>query len=338
MDALLARPAWLRDVDELPHTAEPIGLWCENYLTYLYAPEAGVGVWTHMCHRGGPPERWDEKFLVVLPGGRVLAAKAIGPGNGDGSGPRTCGLALRCEEPYRRWLMTFDGDARSLSSAALWEAPVADGEHVPVELRLECSALGPAYDFGEQHLDQSWGHGHYEQPLAYAGTLQVGDEEPIALQGIGLRDHSWGPRDYAQIGSTAWIHGQFPGSGRTFMAVAVTGRPPRPPFTYAVIGDGERTERTSITALPVLTDASAAPNGYELLVGDATIRAEILTTLRMAFVGPTEIALGAHRGENVNHDYLISFTRFQWDGEVGYGVTDRTVELNPGGIGDGNND
>jgi hypothetical protein len=319
---------------------EPVPLWCENYLTYMYAPDAGIGVWTHMCHRGGPPERWDEKFLVALPDGRVLAAKASGPGYMTASPPtlRTCALALRCEEPYRCWTMTFDGDARVVDRAGLFDAAVADGEHVPVALTLDCRGLGPAYDFGEQHLDQSWGHGHYEQPLTCTGTLQVGDEPPLALHGTGLRDHSWGPRDYAQIGSTAWIHGQFPVSGRTFMAVAVTGRPPRRPFSYAVIGDGERTGRASVAALPILTDVASAPDGYELLVGDETIRAEIMTTLRMAFVGPTEIALGAHRGENVNHDYLISFTRFEWGGEVGYGVTDRTVELNPGGIGDGNND
>ena len=340
-EAVVARPAWLRDIDELPHAPEPVPLWCENYLTYLWAPDTGVGVWTHMCHRGGPPERWDEKVLIALPDGRVLAAKAIGPGHlGDApTGPRTCALSLCCEQPYRRWTMTFDGDARLLTRAELHEQPVADGEHTPVRLQLDIEALGPAYDFGEQHLDQSWGHGHYEQPLSYKGTIQVGDEEQITLAGTGLRDHSWGPRDYAQIGSTAWIHGQFPTSGRTFMAVAVTGRPPRPQFTYAVAGDAERCERATVGALPLIGDEGDVHAPYELELNGTLIRAEVLDTVRMAFVGPTEIALGRHRGERVNHDYLIAFTRFQWEGEIGYGVTDRTVELhNTGGAGDGNND
>jgi hypothetical protein len=328
LPATVGRPDWLRDADELPHAPEDVPLWCENYLTYMYAPEAGIGVWTHMCHRGGPPERWDEKFLVALPDGRVLAAKAIGPGYPEG-GPRTCALGLRCEEPYRRWTMRFDGDARALTGNELFDAAVADGEHVPVELQLECRALGPAYDFGEQHLDQSWGHGHYEQPLAYTGHVSIDGGASFELWGMGMRDHSWGPRDYAQIGSTAWIHGQFPDSGRTFMAVAVTGKPPRPAFTYAVTGDATLTERASVEALPLLADADGAAAGetYELELNGSAIRAEVLTTLRMAFVGPTEIALGKHRGARVNHDYLISFTRFEWDGEIGYGVTDRTVEL-----------
>jgi hypothetical protein len=323
------RPAWLRDVDELPHAPEPVPLWCENYLTYMWAPDAGVGVWTHMCHRGGPPERWDEKVLITLPGDRVLAAKAIGPGvaAAAATGPQTCALALRCAEPYRRWTMHFDGDARLLGAAELFDAPVADGSHTPVQLRLELAALGPAYDFGEQHLDQSWGHGHYEQHLSFSGSIQVGDAPPVSLAGTGLRDHSWGPRDYAQIGSTAWIHGQFPDSGRTFMAVAVTGKPPRPQFTHAVAGDAAHSAPATVGALPLLVDARDAGAGYELVIDGSVIRAELLDTVRMAFVGPTEIALGRHRGEHVNHDYLIAFTRFEWDGEVGYGVTDRTVEL-----------
>lgn len=347
--AAAGRPQWLREVDELPHAPEPVPLWCENYLTYLWTPAAGVGVWTHMCHRGGPPERWDEKLLISLPGGRVLAAKAIGPGHVDRSSRRlqTCGLSLRCEEPYRRWTMTFDGDARALSCKELFERSVADGEHVPVELRLECNAFAPAYDFGEQHLDQSWGNGHYEQSLAYAGTLKVGDDQEIELRGTGLRDHSWGPRDYAQIGSTAWIHGQFPRSGRTFMAVAVTGQPPRRPFSYAVVGDPGGIVPARAGQLPILTDAERAGDAYELVLDspgreDSVLSAEVLSTVRMAFVGPTEIALGNHSGGGANHDYLISFTRFEWDGEVGYGVTDRTVELigdhNTGGAGDGDDD
>jgi hypothetical protein len=336
--AAAGRPRWLRDADELPHAPDDVPLWCENYLTYLYAPAAGVGVWTHMCHRGGPPERWDEKVLVALPGDRYLAAKAIGPGYPD-NGPRTCGLALRCEEPYRRWTMRFDGDARLLTRNELHSGPVADGEHVSVELALDVTAIGPAYDFGEQHLDQAWGHGHYEQPLSYVGTLSVAGEAPIELTGTGLRDHSWGPRDYAQIGSTAWIHGQFPRSGRTFMAVAVTGNPPRPALIYAVTGNAGQSTPASVGPLPTITDAGNAGDGYEVTLNGSVLKAEILDTVRMAFVGATEIALGRHRTSRVNHDYLISFTRFEWDGEVGYGVTDRTVELTNhtlGGAADGN--
>ena len=325
----MARPAWLRDEDELPHSPGDAPLWCENYLSYLYAPDVGVGVWSHMCHRAGSPELWDEKFLVALPGDRYLAAKAFSPGYAD-RGPRTSALWLSCQEPFARWTMRFTGAARLLDGAQLRSRPVADGPHVPVELVLDVAAIGPAYDFGEEKLDQSWGTGHYEQPLRYRGRLRYG-EESLELDGTGLRDHSWGARDYTQIGSTAWIHGQFPESGRTFMAVGVTGQPPRGAFTYAVTGDRIAVRPATAAELPILHDRRGASEPYQLLLRGsdgtaATIDAEILGSLDMAFVGPTEIALGTHGGPAVNHHYVISFTRFDWDGEVGYGVTDRTIE------------
>jgi len=40
---------------------------------------------------------------------------------------------------------------------------------------------------------QAFARGHYEQHVGARGVIRVGDEE-WALDGYGLRDHSWGPR------------------------------------------------------------------------------------------------------------------------------------------------
>ena len=59
----------------------------------------------------------------------------------------------------------------------------------------------------------------------------------------------------------------------------------------------------------------------------ATITAEILAPMRMVFRGPSGISMGFHRGPEVNHDYVEAQSRFTCDGEVGYGLTERSVEL-----------
>jgi hypothetical protein len=322
------RPGWLSDADELPHVPPGVPLWCENYLSYVYAPTAGIGIYLHMCHRGGHPDLWDEKFVVSLPDDRFLLAKSFSPGYPD-RGPVTAALSLRCEEPFRVWTQCFRGAARLLEGGELRSAPVSDGVHVPVQLELQCHAFSPAYDFGGEKLDQSWGTGHYEQHHRAAGELRVG-EEVFAVEGTGLRDHSWGPRDYRQIGSTVWAHGQFPNSGRSFMAVLVSGRPPRPPFTYSVISDGGSVVPVSARGIEARTRRAQADEDYTFELvgpdGTSTIRARIERSIDMAFVGPTEIALGTHRGPEVNHAYVESFTRFEWDGEVGYGATDVSIE------------
>jgi hypothetical protein len=282
-----------------------------------------------MCHRCGPPELWDEKFVVALPDDRFLLVKAFSPGYAD-PGPATAAVSLECVEPFTRWRQRFRGAARLVSGAELRSRPVGDGAHVPVELDLACEAFSPAYDFGGESLDQSWGTGHYEQHQRVTGELVV-DGERFELEGTGLRDHSWGPRDYAQIGSTVWVHGQFPGSRRAFMAVYVAGQPPRPPFAYAVVSDGRSIAPVTATGIEPRARRAQAdePYAFELTGPDgvASIRAEILTSIDMAFIGPMEIALGTHRGADINHAYVESFTRFEWDGEIGYGATDVGIQL-----------
>jgi hypothetical protein len=327
----IVRPAWLSEEDELPHPPPDTALWCENYLAYAYAPASQIGVYVHMCHRGGPPELWDEKFVVALPDDRFLLAKSFSRGFSD-QGPATAGVTMRCREPFRIWTLSFHGAARLISGEELRSSPLTDGLHTPVELELTCRAFGPAYDFGAEKLDQSWGTGHYEQAHRVGGELTVGGRT-FSLEGTGLRDHSWGTRDYAQIGSTIWVHGQFPRSGRSFMAVQVSGRPPRKPFAYAVSSDGRSVLPAAAQGLRPPADRAQAGEKYtfDLVTAEGTsrVRAEILKSIDMAFIGPSEIGLGTHHGADVNHAYLESFTRFEWDGEVGYGATDVSIDRVP---------
>ena len=50
----------------------------------------------------------------------------------------------------------------------------------------------------------------------------------------------------------------------------------------------------------------------------------------MSFVGPAEIAIGTHSAPAANHHYIEGVARFDWDGEVGHGIAERSVAL--GGI------
>lgn len=325
-----ARPAWVRDADELPHEPRDVPLWCENYLSYVHDYERGAAVWMHLCHRPGNPSIWQETLLAALPGGRILASKAIGPADVGGRGVRVSGLSYTCDRPFAEWTKRFEGGARLVAGDELRSGPLADGPHVPVEMELSCRQSGPAFDFGAEKLDQEWGHGHYEQHQEVTGTLAFGDET-LELSGTGLRDHSWGPRDYNRIGSTTWIHGQFPESGRTFMVVLVTGTPPAEPFSHGVVCEGGEVVRVKAADIPVAASQSQADEGYELKLetpgGTSTIRAEVKRTMHMSFVGPGEIAIGTHDSPGANHHYIEGLSRFDWDGEIGHGITERSVPL-----------
>jgi hypothetical protein len=189
--------------------------------------------------------------------------------------------------------------------------------------------MSPPFDFGTDHLDQDWAVGHYEQHGRLTGELRVAGER-YEIAGTGLRDHSWGPRDYRRIGTTTWLHAQFPDGGRSLMAVLVTGVPPRPPFSVATIGNADTIRHVSAEGLPLADDLAAAEADYAFTLNGEDVRATVVNPLRAALVGAAEIALGTHAAPGANHHYIDAFTRFEWGGEVGYGLTERSVDLQGG--------
>ncbi len=57
---------------------------------------------------------------------------------------------------------------------------------------------------------EEFAKGHYEQLVAATGTIAVGDQE-WAVQGFGLRDHSWGPRTWQAPWYYRWLTANFGG-------------------------------------------------------------------------------------------------------------------------------
>jgi predicted secreted hydrolase len=62
----------------------------------------------------------------------------------------------------------------------------ADGSEVPVD------------------AERSFAKAHYEQHTKVTGTITVGDEV-LDLDGLGLRDKSWGPRHWQALTWYRWI-------------------------------------------------------------------------------------------------------------------------------------
>jgi len=330
-----AAPSWLTSTHELPldpRSAPP--LWSENYLCYVWSPANGVGVYFHLCRTLKGVPIWNEQLVVVLPGGRYLVSKGQSRGTVNERDFTVCGLQLRFEEAFERLNISFQGGARLLTREEYHAGPVQDGEHLPVDMHLNFKAMSPPFDLGTAHLDQAWAVGHFEQHGEITGSLAFGDE-CFEISGTGLRDHSWGARDYKDIGTTTWLHAQFPQSGRSLMAVLVTGVAPRPAFRYAVLGGRDSLAPVEVAGVEGAETLEQTHAPYELRVTGAdgtvsTIRAEVLDATRAALIGPSEIALGTFAAPEANHHYVDAFTCFDWDGEIGYGVTERTVDLTQG--------
>ncbi|WP_029138640.1 DUF7065 domain-containing protein [Nakamurella lactea] len=150
--------------------------------------------------------------LFFLPDGRTLfATDNVETSQQDtlAAGP----LTLEIAEPHVRQHIRWDGPTSEFTDARALTDPrsaFAAAPRTPVRLDLTCSGRGDSLGAdGETNvLEETMARGHYEQFIRVQGTLAVG-EDTFAVSGAGLRDHSWGPRDWAGPVRYRWVTAAF---------------------------------------------------------------------------------------------------------------------------------
>jgi hypothetical protein len=318
------RPVYLRDADERCHQAPAdVAMWSENYLSGVCFPSAQAGAWFHQSRPQHDPRFWESVFTFMLPGDRFLVAKGAAHADPHASS-FGAGLTYECLEPFRLWRKSFHGLARLVSGDQLRSGPLPDGPHVAVDMDLMWEGAGPTFDMDMS--EQVWAgvKAHYQQHCRVRGQLAFGDER-YELRGCGIRDHSWGPRDLAQLGNHVWIYGEFPSGRRIMYFHHVT------PTGAGLLEHGHELDRelrpiTKVGELPVPRPAAHWGDAYtvEFRCADGEVRklhGDILTAVPLAMDNGSELILGAP-GATASHHLFESASRFEWDGEVGYGITE----------------
>jgi hypothetical protein len=312
--------------------ADGVELWSENYFFQFYDPAQQVGLWTHLGRMPHDPTIWRSLVTAFLPGGEVLVGKAYGPGPepaGRG-GPSNGTLAFRCDRPLTDWTVSGEALVRRTSLEQLAGGLHTDGPVIPLSFRYEFEALTPIWDLGAATMSgQSWALTHYEQPGLVVGQVRCGDRS-WAVAGAGIRDHSYGPRDFAHFRRGSWVHAEFP-SGRVFVALRMWSNDDRVALDSAFIcEDGKLREATPVD-MPTLESAVAEPRRGLVRLDDGgravEVEFEVLTAKTMTLAEPNEPLYGADRadpGVKILNDAIV---RCRWDGEVGYGLCERSRRI-----------
>lgn len=314
-----ATEAALVDESEFPLSdppAEP--LWTENFCFVTVDPETRIGIYSHLGRTAFNRALWRELVAVAMPDGTLLLAKNYGtladqhvPGGGM--------LRYRCDIPWQRWRAQFDGAAIRTSRAALESSFLSDGVRTPLEFDLEYEAVAPIWDLSADMHEQSWGDGHYEQFCRVHGVLVV-DGKPTPFNGHGLRDHTRGSRDYAGIERFIWTHGVFP-DGSGFIALDV--KVGDDLLSRAALIQRGAIAETPVSSMPVLTREQPDPfSPVEFSLDGALVAGKVFESVPAALIAPNEVLFG-HSAEYATHRLFEGFTRFEWKGQVGWGLTER---------------
>jgi hypothetical protein len=160
--------------------------------------------------------RAEMTITLYLPDGRVLFMfdrPAIDNNDSFDAG----GARFDVLEPTQRLRTTYQGSVAELKEPRLMADPkraFAESPSKRVSLDLMHNAVGPLYGLvgakeqTDRPAEKQFGKAHYEQHMHVTGSLEI-DDESYAIDGYGIRDHSWGPRYWQNIQSYEWLTMNF---------------------------------------------------------------------------------------------------------------------------------
>ena len=122
------------------------------------------------------------------------------------------GMKFEVIEGLEKLRTTYEGRAVYLTDPAQMADPSSafkNNPHKPVKVDLLHEAAGPAYgSTGKNHKvvdpEKEFAKAHYEQHMKVTGTVEI-DGVVTEIDGLGLRDHSWGPRYWQAIHRYRWL-------------------------------------------------------------------------------------------------------------------------------------
>jgi len=361
IDDNVLNPFGVDPIDELPHRAVAVRNWTEYVYFFGYDGNARQGVSIHVGREPTDTDIWRGTLGVFLPDGdTLLVAKYLGR-DGTDRGPGAGPLQVRCITPFRTWMVEFNGLAHAVSRHDIMTRTFQDARAELARFCLVFEAAGPFWDL-EQGLKR---HAnlptllldpgatdanreqlktvHWEQICRVHGEISFRGQT-TAIVGGGVRDHSYGPRDYGPIIGSNWINAVFP-SGKVLMAMGtrLTGREINIGYVYR--GNNQPIELLNVLEQPFAVSADTPERSLaaDPLSEDSTrrfrfvlegargrevIEGEILHAMGTTYVSPNHELLGTDLSLVKEGSQLAECpARFVWNGETGIGVRERIARV-----------
>ncbi len=183
--------------DDRTHEPGPESNYNESMYFNFYDRKQRIGGWFRLGNRVN--EGYAEMTCTVyLPNGHVLF-KYDRPAITTNREYNAGGMKFETPVPWKHQTITYSGKLHRLLKPLDMVDPkkaLSESERIPVELKLDVKGWSHIHrsdpaETAARKMD--FYKEHYEQHCAVTGTITF-DGKTISLDGLGLRDHSWGPR------------------------------------------------------------------------------------------------------------------------------------------------
>jgi len=302
--------------------------WTENLLFTPYDPINDIGMWLHLGTVADVWEMWEDRVLIALPKDQGVLSMWAYHRTVPERQPGGANLEFRCEQPFKRWRITFDGFCVRSSYEVMRTGLLTDGpkSRVQLDLSVECvtpvwdAEAGPATASGAGMAEQSWAREHYEQLFKVTGEITV-DSQTFAFDGGGWRDHSRGPRGSDTLtdwGGHVILGGVMP-SGRAFGLCRYWARDGRTTLEGAyVVADGVLTH-VELEEIPPPAVIQRDGERFVCALDGRQLEGRVCSSLWLT------MADGLPYGVvDPVRTYTVSWAEMTWDGERGYAYLERS--------------
>lgn len=317
-------------------------LWTEFFYFFAYDPQIGRAVSIHVGRDLSDLPLWRASLIAYLPGSELLVTMAQGRQVSPFRlelGP----LIVECVEPGQLWSLHFDGLVDKVDRSANMRREHVGGETVPLAFAIDLHGAAPCWNLKSSIGDaQTYSRMHIQQISQATGRFSVGGVAQ-SFTGMGVRDHSSGPRDYGLVEGDFWISALFP-SGRAIMAQAVALSNSHTNAGYISASRDAALEMISVTDHPMVPSRTMPPGSipadplddpaarrFTLVVktaaGAETLTGELLHSGAASFLPPAGEALGTLAGRADALQWTESLLRIEWNGETGFGVRERIAPM-----------
>jgi len=308
--------------DDYLHELGPEPNFNESAYYNFFDRKQKLGGWFRIGNRAneGSAER---TVCLYLPDGRVLFSFGR-PKIANNDAFDAAGLRFDVEEPTQRHRTTFEGTVVELAEPRAMADPKAAFEGNPkkkVAFDLIHEAVGPLYGSksdkkADEDAEQSFARAHFEQHMHVTGALSI-EGERFAIDGFGLRDHSWGPRYWQAIHSYEWLTLNFGPDLGAMVSVIQRDAAGKERSAGGVLQRGMEIERL----VEARIEAEYEDNGLYHKQVTAHVKTEKGEELTIRGEVISFIPLRNRRGDSVTH-IGEGMTEWRLGDRVGYGLSE----------------
>ena len=326
--------------DDYMHPIEAASNFNESMYFNVFDQTNRIGGWFRLANR--PNEgKGEMTCCIYLPDGRI-GFMFRRPERHDNDALDGGGMTFTVVEPHKRLDVSYRGKLCLLSNPQEMADPAQAFKNNPViESEITLSFVGVSPMFGgepvnadgspiEQKAEESFARGHTEQHTRGKGTIRVGDET-FAIDGLGLRDHSWGPRFWQAVYWYRWLPMNF--TDDFAMMVSITCRPGEAPRAGGMVLRDQEYVMIRDARIETVYNEHQCQETFK--VWAKTDEREYEVTGKVMSLIPLRNRRRTPEGEDLLTRITEGMTEYECDGIKGYGLSeylDQIVDDVPVGL------